>query len=222
MRARLIPWLTVAALLGAGCSGDEATDAPPSSATSSSTTSATTTTTTTPPPTSSTTTTTTRVPGVTLAPSTIFVTTGGMGPIRVGMGVEEASEAAGFPLDGEPNPDVSDTCYHVAPPADQPDYAGVSFMVLDDIIVRVEVGGDSTATTRSGAGVGISEDQLRAMFPGQIQSTEGLAGGGTAFEFVPQDEGDVEYRVIFIFEDDVVSQYWAGILPGVAFSEGCL
>jgi hypothetical protein len=138
------------------------------------------------------------------------------------MGVEEASAAAGFPLEGEPNPDVSDTCYHVAAPADQPAYAGVSFMVLDDEIVRIEVGPDSTATTRSGAGVGISEDQLRAMFPGQIELTEGLAGGGTAFEFVPEDEADLDYRVIFIFEDGVVSQYRAGILPGVAFTEGCL
>jgi hypothetical protein len=137
------------------------------------------------------------------------------------MGVAKASAAAGFTLEGELNPDVSDTCYHVSAPADQPDYAGVSFMVLDDEIVRVEVGPDSTATTRSGAGVGVSEDQLRAMFPGQIQPTEGLAGGGAAFEFVPQDEADVEYRVIFIFEDDVVSQYRAGILPGVAFTEGC-
>jgi len=220
MGARLIPWLTVLALFGAACSGDEAADPPTSSTTSSSTTSTTATTSTT--STTSTTTTTTRTPGVTLAPSTIFVTTGGMGPIRVGMGVEEASEAAGFPLEGEPNPDVSDTCYHVSAPADQPDYAGVSFMVLDDEIARVEVSGDGAATTRSGAGVGISEDQLRAMFPGQLQPTEGLAGGGTAFEFVPEDEADLEYRVIFIFEDAVVSQYRAGILPGVAFTEGCL
>lgn len=145
-----------------------------------------------------------------------------MGPIRVGMGVEEASEEAGFLLEGEPNPDVSDTCYHVSAPADQPDYTGVSFMVLDDVIVRVEVRGDSTATTRSGAGIGTSEDQLQAMFPGQLQPTEGLAGGGTAFEFVPEDEADLEYRAIFVFEDGAVSQYWAGILPGVAFTEGCL
>lgn len=139
------------------------------------------------------------------------------------MGVEEASEAAGFALKGAPNPDVSDTCYHVSAPADQPDYIGVSFMVLDDEIVRVEVGGDATATTRSGAGVGVSEDQLRAMFPGQIQPAEGLAGGGgSALQFVPQDEADLEYRVIFIFEDGVISQYWAGVLPGVAFTEGCL
>ena len=122
-----------------------------------------------------------------------------MGPIRVGMGVEEASAAAGFTLEGEPNPDVSDTCYHVSAPPDQLAYAGVSFMVLDDEIVRVEVGPDSTATTRSGAGVGTSQDQLLAIFPGQIQPTEGLAGGGKALEFVPKDEEDLEYRVIFVF-----------------------
>lgn len=138
------------------------------------------------------------------------------------MGVEEAAAAAGFPLEGEPNPDVSDSCYYVSAPADQPDYAGVSFMVLDDVIVRVEVDGDGTATTRSGAGIGVSEDQLQAMFPGRLQPTDGLAGGGTALEFVPEDEADLEYRVVFIFEDDVVSQYRAGILPGVAFTEGCL
>lgn len=148
--------------------------------------------------------------------------TGGMGPIRVGMGVEEASAAAGFALEGELDPDVSETCYHVTPPADQSDYAGVSFMVLDGEIVRVEVAGDSTVTTRSGAGIGVSEDDLRAMFPGQIETAEGLAGGGGALQFVPEDEEDLEYRVIFILENGVISQYWAGILPGVAFTEGCL
>ena len=221
MGARSVALAVVFSILAAACSGgDEASDTSSSTTSSSSTTTTVATTTTAASPTM--TTTTTETPSVTLAPSAISVTTGGMGQIRVGMTVAEAEEAVGFTLEGELDPQISEACYHVTAPDDQPDFADVSFMVLDDTIVRVEVHGDSTATTRSGAGIGITEADLNAMFPGQIQPSEGLAGGGTAFQFVPRDDADAEYRVIFIFEGGSVSEYWAGILPAVAFSEGCL
>ena len=138
------------------------------------------------------------------------------------MGVEEAAAAAGFELSGEVDPQVSETCYHVTPPADEEAYAGVSFMVVDDVISRVEIGGDSVVTTRSGAGIGISEASLQSMFPGQLESTETTAGGGTGLQFVPHDEEDAEYRVVFLIEDDVVTGYRAGILPAVGYVESCL
>lgn len=213
--------MTVVALLAAACSSDSSdpttstTDA--ATTTTSSTTSAAPTTTTS----AAVTTTTVAVP-VTLSPSDPFVTTGGMGAIRVGMGVEEAAAAAGFELSGEPDPNVSDTCYHVIAPDDEAAYADVSFMVVDDVIVRVEIRGDSTATTRSGAGIGISETSLRAMFPGQLEDAEYSAGGGGGLEFVPKDEEDVQYRVQFAIEGGVVTEYRAGVLPAVAFTEGCV
>jgi hypothetical protein len=158
---------------------------------------------------------------VTLSPSDPFVTTGGMGPIRVGMGVEEASEAAGFDLVGELDPDVSPNCYYVTAPETETVYTDVAFMVFDDVIVRVEVGRDGTATTRSGAGVGMSETALQAMFPDRLESVEVSAGGGTGLAYVPVDEEDAQYRVIFAIEDGVITDFRAGILPQVGLLEGC-
>lgn len=216
-------WLVVALILVvAACSGDD------SGATTTTTVAPTSSTTTTaaPAPTStttSTTTTTLAVP-VTLAPSDPFVTTGGLGPIRVGMSVEEAEAAAGFALEGEPDPEISESCYHVTPPGGQEGYEGVSFMVVDDVISRVEVRDASTVTTRSGAGIGVNTAALEAMFPGRLEEAEVSAGGGVpGLQYVPVDEEDVQYRVVFLLDESgTVTEYRAGILPAVAFFEGCV
>ena len=160
---------------------------------------------------------------MTLPSSNIFVTTVGMGPIDIGMTVPEAVEAAGFDLAGELDTDVSETCYHVVPPADQSRYEGVAFMVENDEIVRIEVGGESGVTTRSGAGVGITENDLQAMFPGQIEEAPDAVVDGRAVQFVPRDERDARYRVILVLDEQgTVTDYRAGILPAVGYGEGCL
>ena len=125
--------------------------------------------------------------GVTLAASTLFVTTGGLGPVRIGMTVEEAVAAAGFELIGEPDPDVSPSCYLVTPPEGEAGYEGVTFMVVDDVIARVEVRDPSDVTTRSGAGIGVTREQLLAMFPDQLEPAEVSAGGAEGLQFVPRD-----------------------------------
>ncbi len=227
MRVRSLTVVLGLGLIVAACGGDD--DAADSTTTATSTTTiavATTTlgsaqTTTGAVPTSTTTTTTTVVQGVTLPASDIFITTGGMGPIRIGMTVEEAAEAAGFELAGELEPDISETCYYVMPPEDQAGYLGVAFMVENDKIVRVEVG-RSAVTTRSGARVGMSETELRAMFPGQIENAPDAVVDGRALQFVPTDERDANYRVIFVFDGETVTQLRAGVLPAVGYGEGCL
>lgn len=219
-------WIIItgaAAMLGAACSGDGAVDTTTTTQ-AATTTQASTTTSTTPPTTTSTTTTTTTTlaAAVTLPRSEPFVTTVGIGSIKIGMTVEAAEEAAGFSLDGEVDPDVSPTCYIVSPPPDEAGYEGVNFMVEDGEIVRVDVGGASAATTRSGAGLGITEAELRAMYPGQLEPIEVLAGGGSGLQFVPVDQRDANYRVVFVFEAGVVTAFRSGILPAVAYTEGCV
>lgn len=203
-------------VVAAACSGD---DADP---TTTSTAAPTTTSTTAPPTTTVTTTTTTLAPPVTLPRSSIVVTTVGIGPIKIGMTVEEAESAAGFELSGELDPLVSETCYFVTPPEDEAAYVDVSLLVENDLIAHIAIGGSSEVTTRSGAGIGLSEDDLRALFPGQIEEAEGPAGGGRAVQFVPSDPADANYRVVFVLDANVVTQYRAGVLPAVAYIEGCL
>lgn len=182
--------------------------------------------TTVPATTTSTTTSTTAVSPVsgTLPPDaalqpTANVSTVGMGPVRIGMTVAEASEAAGVPLLGEPDPLVNPDCYHVV--ANGLD--GVAFMVVDELIARVEIIPPSSVTTRSGAGIGMTEDELRNLFPGRIEDASEYTVDGRAVMYVPRDAEDADYRVIFeLSEDGVVASYRAGILPAVGFGEGCV
>jgi len=230
MRVRSLTVVLGLGLVVAACGGDDdaadtATTASPTSTVAVTTTapaSAATTTTTAAAVTGTITTTTTLVEGVTLPASEIFVTTGGMGPIRIGMTVEQAAKAAGFELTGELEPDISESCYHVLPPEDQAGFLGVGFMVENDKIVRVEVG-RSAVTTRSGARVGMTETELRAMFPGQIENAPDAVVDGRALQFVPTDEADANYRVIFVLDQqETITQLRAGVLPAVGYGEGCL
>ncbi len=155
----------------------------------------------------------------TLPPSEVFVTTGGLGAVRVGQTIEQAEEASGLDLEAEPSP-ISEDCFFVTVAGD-PVYEGVSFMVSEGTIGRVDVNAPSTITTRSGAGIGTTEQQLNDLFPGQIEDAGQYIIDGTAVMFVPRDEADAEFRVIFETVDGVVASYRSGILPPVGFGEGC-
>ncbi len=172
-----------------------------------------------PPETTTTIPETTTTTNTTLPPSEVFVTTNGLGAIRVGQTVEQAEEASGLTLTPEADP-ISEDCFFVTV-ADDPVYAGVAFMVNDGSIGRVDVGPPSTITTRSGAGIGTTVDQLNALFPGQIEDAGEFVIDGTAVMFVPRDEADAQFRVIFETVDGAVANYRSGVLPAVGFGEGC-
>lgn len=224
MRGMGIPAILVAlTLIAAACGGsDDAT------ATTTTTTLATTTaapTTTAPPPTATTTTveasTTTETPPSTLPPSKPFVTTVGLAGVIVGMTVEEAEETSGFKLVGELDPDVSEVCYFVTP-TEASGLTGVSYMVYQDAIARVDISPPSQTTTRSGVGIGVDSDLLFELFPGQIEEAPQFTIDGLALMYVPKDEVDADYRIIFDIEEGRVAAYRSGILPPIGFGEGCL
>ncbi len=172
-----------------------------------------------PPATTTTLIDTTTTTNTTLPPSDVFVTTSGLGAIRVGQTVEQAEEASGLALTPEADP-ISEDCFFVTV-ADDPVYAGVAFMVNEGTIGRVDVGPPSTITTRSGAGIGTTVDQLNALFPGQIEDASEFVIDGTAVMFVPRDEADAQFRVIFEIVDGATATYRSGVLPPVGFGEGC-
>ncbi len=172
-----------------------------------------------PPETTTTTIQQTTTTNTTLPPSEVFVTTSGLGAVRVGQTVEQAEEASGLTLTQEAEP-IGEDCFFVIV-ADDPVYTGVAFMVYEGAIGRVDVNPPSTITTRSGAGIGTTVDQLNALFPGQIEDAGQYVIDGTAVMFVPRDESDAQFRVIFETVDGTVANYRSGILPPVGFGEGC-
>ena len=139
--------------------------------------------------------------------------------MRVGMTPEEATVAAGYVLEEEVGLFAGDPCYYL--PAD-PHVPGVSFMVNNGTIARVDVL-TGPVTTRSGAGIGMTEAAVRDLFPEQIEQRQHFyIEGGKYLEFVPVDQADTNFRVVFETDPDgVVLTYRAGRLPEVRWVEGC-
>ncbi len=132
---------------------------------------------------------------------------------------EEAMVAAGYALEEEVGLFEGDPCYYL--PAD-PHVPGVSFMVNNGTVARVDVL-LGPVTTRSGAGIGMTEAQILSLFPDQIeQRSHFYIEGGTYLEFVPVDQADANFRVVFETDPSgVVLTYRAGRLPEVRWVEGC-
>lgn len=214
---RIIPLAIAVSLIAAACGGDSSSD---------------TTTTTTAPSTTTTTapaTTTTTVAVTTTTPTTFpinsnlsaadTITTGGLGPIRIGMNPQEANIAAGYSLA------ISDffdeACYYLSP---EPVLENVGFMVSDGVIARIDIFAGSDVATRSGARIGYTEAQIIGLFGDKIETApHKYVDGGKYLIFVPVDEADKNSRVVF--ETDAtgtVTSYRSGQLDEVLWVEGCL
>lgn len=133
----------------------------------------------------------------------------GAGPIHVGMSVKQASAAlhAHFP-----GPRVEDTLtgyarcrfYYAVPPTAPP---GVSFMVEDDTILRVDVRSGSVSTV-DGVHIGTTDRQLRTLYGDRLERGQSLGMDDLLILSSP----DVEHRFLIIFDmtHGKVSSYRAG------------
>ncbi|BAY77207.1 hypothetical protein NIES25_36670 [Nostoc linckia NIES-25] len=140
----------------------------------------------------------------------------GIGQVRVGMTVSQASKAAGTRLVGDP---PNKYCYYVKPEWDP---KNVGFMVTEGRVSRVDVWRDSKITTLKGAKIGDTEARIKSLYPGQIKVTpHNYVSGGHYLTFVPKDQSDENYRVVFETDGKRVTQFRSGKLPEVEFVEGC-
>ncbi|MGB3265480.1 MAG: hypothetical protein WBA89_16170 [Microcoleus sp.] len=147
----------------------------------------------------------------------------GIGPIRVGMTVDEASRSAGikFIKSGSGGMDEYQ-CSYVRP---QGAPKGISFMVAKDRIARVDINNDRT-TTIAGAKIGNTQEQIISLYPGQIKITPhpyvgGPPQNGKYLTFVPKDAADKNYRIIFETSKNRVTRFRSGRLPEVEYIEAC-
>lgn len=141
----------------------------------------------------------------------------GIGSIRVGMTVAEASIASGTKLVGKGEP----SCYYVRPLGVP---KGLGFMVTNGRIARVDVYENKNITTLSGAKIGDTEARIKALYPGQIKVSPHkytADSGGHYLTYIPKDKSDRFYRLIFETDGKRVTNFRAGKLPEVEFVEGC-
>ena len=144
------------------------------------------------------------------------LSTVGIGSLYFGMTPEEAADAVstlwtGGAEDGTPR------CYLLAP-ANGP--SGMVFTVYNSSIERVDIT-NSSISTRSGASVGSTEAQLHELFGEQLVVSPYADGSGNSIQFVPVDEADVDYRVIWETDGTSVTSMRAGRLPAVQPAEPC-
>lgn len=143
----------------------------------------------------------------------------GIGAVRIGMTVSQASQAAGTRLVSTGEYPTNNSCQYVKP---QKGPSGLGFMVTNGRISRVDVWTNRTITTLRGARIGDTEARIKSLYPGQIKVTpHQYVSGGHYLTFVPRDAADRNYRILFETDGKRVTQIRSGKLPEVNFVEGC-
>ena len=142
-----------------------------------------------------------------------------VGPIRIGMTLEEATDALGLPLIPLGR-NVNGECVYY-----QPDTAtqALGLMVVGNRVIRVDVWPGSTLATSSGAQIGTTEAELLDLYPGQIEAAPNPYTQGKFLTFVPQDPELALYRLVFETNaQGQVVQFRTGQFPAVTWPDGCI
>jgi len=142
------------------------------------------------------------------------VTERGIGPLRAGMTLSEASAALGGAL-GAPSADTAG-CRYVQWPGGPP---GVRVMVEGGRIARVDV--DSAGVrTATGVGIGDTEEQVQRQYGGRAAVSPQKYGEGHYLTVTP-NPSDTSYAIVFETSGGKVTRYRAGRRPQVEYVEGC-
>jgi hypothetical protein len=140
----------------------------------------------------------------------------GIGPIRAGMSLAEASAALGEPVQVEYS-DFENCDY--ATPAALPD--GVSLMIIADTVERVDVVEPSAVRTAAGAGIGDLESTVVASYGSAATVEPHKYTGPEGHYVVVAPPGDSLHRIIFETDGNAVTLYRVGRVPAVKYVEGC-
>ncbi len=147
--------------------------------------------------------------------SKVFIN--GMGPVKVGMSLAEASKATGLAFI-ETEERLGD-CSQISPKGSP---KGVSFMVINGYISRVDIYENKRITTVKGAKIGDKKAIIFSLYKGQIRETNSETSADTKLLiFTPKEQKDKNYRLIFEIYKNRVKGFRSGKLPAVEYSEGC-
>ena len=141
------------------------------------------------------------------------VTAAGIGDVKAGMSLDEANVILGGTLS---IPARLEECDYVRPKSTPKHLA---FMVEKGEISRVEVQEGSDIATVAGARIGDSEDRIKSLYAGQVESRPAKYGSGHTLVVTPKNDGS--NRIVFETDGKKVLKYRSGRLPAVEYVEGC-
>ena len=139
----------------------------------------------------------------------------GYGDMRFGMSAEDATKAWGGELNGAPG--QGETCYFLSPkwvkvPAE------FAFMIENDKFVRYST--ESSKYVAPGGGkVGMSTDEIKALYPGRIEEQPHKYSDGKYLRIKDSAGSNA-----VLFETDAggtVEEWRVGVPPQVDYVEGC-
>ena len=146
-----------------------------------------------------------------------------VGPLRIGMTLEDVRRVLGDPKAGlawsGPTPDDAECAYVQS--GRLPD--GLSLMFQNGRFVRFDVAKPGI-NTASGVGVGDSEATIEKTYRGKITigpHKYDYETGGHYVTFTPSDAADRSYSLLFETHDRRVTRFRAGTSAAVALVEGC-
>ena len=146
------------------------------------------------------------------------VTTVGLGPIDVGMTLEEAAQA-GITLEALDNESRGECRYYQVKDLIEP----LGFMVVHGRIIRIDIWPGSSIETLSGIKIGSHEKAVSELFQDRIKAAPNPNTQGKLLTFTPSDPAEALHRIVF--ETDVegtIVQYRTGQFPAVTWQGGCL
>ena len=137
----------------------------------------------------------------------------GIGPIHVGMSVEDVSKVA-----GSVPPVPGGECQYIRPPTLP---TGVALMVVRGEVARVDVDSAGVRTTE-GIAVGDSASRLDARYAGRSTTTPHKYVPGARYVSARgRSLADSSNRLVFEVDSGRVLRYRAGRLPEVEWVERC-
>ena len=149
---------------------------------------------------------------------TSTVTDTGFGPIVVGMTPLEARTAAGGRLQ-LPEPLRAEGCDYASVPGVE-GLEGLSFMIENGRVVRVDVRARGIRTVEGGA-VGDTEGRIQELYAGRVTVSPHKYTDGHYLTVASRNAAGGSVQLIFETDGQVVTRFRGGLLPQVAYVEGC-
>lgn len=109
---------------------------------------------------------------------------------------------------------ASDSCLIYSSPA----YPGVYALVEGNTVRRITVGGESTVKLVEGIGIGASEEDVLAAFPGFVSSPHKYVEAPAKYLQQPGDDPRLRFE---IDNERKVSAIHVGLRPQLEYVEGC-